>query len=114
MVARYDYPPLQVLAKFLRSNLPLAEGRRFGLTNLHDGPVPRQRQSGRIVRQWPGKNEVVVSVNQEADHLISSLQARIGNRVPDGEMIDDLPDLRRQSKILVHALIKKCSDACRP
>jgi hypothetical protein len=66
VVARYDYRRLQVLAKFLPSNLPLAEGRRFGLTNLDGGPVARQRLSVSIVRQWPGKNEVVVSVNQDA------------------------------------------------
>src|ERR1039458_2160833 len=51
-------------------------------------------------------------MHQDSDHLVSSLQARIGNRVANCEMVDDLSQLRGQAEISVH-LVKKSSDACR-
>lgn len=50
---------------------------------------------------------------QDSDHLVSSLQARIGNRVANCEMVDDLSQLRGQAEISVHLVVKKRSDACR-
>src|ERR1700730_18428488 len=72
-VARDDYRPFQVLSKLFWPNLPLAERRGFCLTDLDDGPVPHQRQCGGFVGCRPGQNEVVVSVDQDADHSFSSL-----------------------------------------
>src|ERR1022692_3433487 len=51
-------------------------------------------------------------MHQDSDHLISSLQARIRNRVANCEMVDDLFKLRGQAQISVHFLVKKRSDAC--
>jgi hypothetical protein len=64
--------------------------QRLRLANLDDGPVPHQRQGGCLVRQRSGKNEVVVTVYQDAYHMPSSLQARVRNRVTDCEMVDNL------------------------
>src|ERR1700722_5529815 len=89
-IARDNYRPFQVLSKLFRSNLPLAEKRGFFLTDLDDGPVPRQCQCGCFVRCRAGQDEVVVSVDQDADHSFSSLQARIGNGVTNREMVHDL------------------------
>src|ERR1035438_5863285 len=52
-------------------------------------------------------------MHQDSDHLVSSLQARIGNRVANREMVDDLSQFRGQAEISVHLVIKKRSDACR-
>lgn len=52
--------------------------------------MPHKRQGGCIVRLRSGQNKVVVSVYQDADHIFSSLQAWIGDRVTDCEMVDDL------------------------
>src|ERR1035441_1481871 len=52
-------------------------------------------------------------MHQDSDHLVSSLQARIGNRVANCEMVDDLSQLRGQAEISVHLVVKKRSDACR-
>ena len=49
-----------------------------------------ERQCRGVVRYRPGQNEVVVSVDQDADHEFSSLQAWIGNGVTNCEMVDDL------------------------
>ena len=72
-----------------------------------------ERQCRGVVRYRPGQNEVVVAMSQDADHSFSSLQARIGNRIANCKMIDDLSLLRGQVEISVHSVIKKRSDACR-
>src|SRR5450755_4749452 len=51
-------------------------------------------------------------MHQDSDHLVSSLQSRIGNRVANCEMVDDLSQLRGQAEISVHLVVKKRSDAC--
>src|ERR1019366_6409817 len=52
-------------------------------------------------------------MHQDSDHFVSSLQARIGNRVANCEMVNDLSQLRGQAEISVHLVVKKRSDACR-
>src|ERR1022692_3216239 len=52
-------------------------------------------------------------MHQDSDHLVSSLQARIGNRVANCEMVDDLSQLRGQAEVSVDLIVKKRSDACR-
>ena len=81
-------------SRFSRNSFNLichwTERRGFRLTDLDDGPVPHQRQCGGFVWCRPGQNEMVVSVDQDADHEFSSLQARIRNGVTNCEMVDDL------------------------
>src|SRR5580658_11127115 len=89
-VARDNDCPFQVLSKLFRPNLPLPERRRLRLANLDDGPVPYQRQRGRLVRFRSGQYKVVVPVYQNADHAFSSLQPRVSNRVTDCKLVDDL------------------------
>src|SRR5579872_3413465 len=45
---------------------------------------------------------------------ISSLQARIGNRITDREMVHDLALIGRQVEVMVHLFIVERADACRP
>ena len=60
--------------------------------------MPSQSQRGRSIRQWTAHDEVVVPKHQNADHLPSTLNSRIGNGAADGEVIDDL--LWQQAGIL--------------
>jgi hypothetical protein len=41
-IAGYDYSPLQIFSKRFVANVPLAERRRFWLTDLNNGPVACQ------------------------------------------------------------------------
>jgi hypothetical protein len=52
--------------------------------------MPGKSQRGRSVRQRPPHNEVVIPMHQNADHPVSTLNSRIGNGSPDGEVIDYL------------------------
>jgi hypothetical protein len=52
--------------------------------------MPSQSQRGRSIRQWTSHDEVVIPKHQNADHLPSTLNSRIGNGAADGEVIDYL------------------------
>jgi hypothetical protein len=68
-IAGYDYSPLQIFSKFFGANLPLAEGRRCLLTDLDDGPMACQGDGGFFIGQRPAEDEVVVAMDQDANHL---------------------------------------------
>jgi hypothetical protein len=68
-IAGNDYSPLQIFSKLLGANLPLAERGRFLLTDLDDGPMAGQGDGGLFIGRRPAQDEVVVSVDQDADHL---------------------------------------------
>src|SRR5712664_2928727 len=76
-IAGYDYSPFEIFSKLFVANLPLAEGRRFLFTDLNDGPMADQGEGRLFIRQWPGKNEMVVPMHQDANHFVASLQARV-------------------------------------
>src|SRR5258708_30536 len=76
-IAGYDYSPLQIFSKLFVANLPLAERRRFWLTDLNNGPVACQGNGRLFIGQRPAKDEVVVPVYQDADHSAASLQAQV-------------------------------------
>jgi hypothetical protein len=51
-IAGYDYSPLQIFSKRFVANLPLAERRRFLLTDLNNGPVACQGNGPLRMKWW--------------------------------------------------------------
>src|SRR5712664_2986873 len=76
-IAGYDYSPFEIFSKLFGANLPLAERRRFLVSNVNEGPMPCQGEGRLFIRQRPAKNEVVVPMHQDANHFSASLQARV-------------------------------------
>jgi hypothetical protein len=84
------YRPFQIFPEFSRDNLPFLKVNRSNPSNLYERPMPGQSQRGHAVRHWAAHNEMIISMHQNAYHSVSSLEARIENRAPNGEVIDHL------------------------
>jgi len=76
--------------------------------------VSNERECNVSVRQWTAHDEMIVAMHQNTDHATSYLEARIGNRITDREMVHHLSLLGRQVEIIVHLVIVKRADASRP
>jgi hypothetical protein len=62
-IAGNNYSPFQIFSKLFGAKLPLAERRRFLLTDLNDGPMACQGDGGLFIGQRPAQDEVVVSMD---------------------------------------------------
>jgi hypothetical protein len=60
--------PFQVFAKLLGANLPSIQSVRRRSADSNDGPMASEGQCGRIVGPGAAQDEVIVSVDQNADH----------------------------------------------
>src|SRR5260370_18715882 len=76
-ISGHDYSPFEIFSKLLGANLPLAERRRFWLTDLNNGPVACQGEGRLFIGQRPANDEVVVPMHQDADHFAASLPALV-------------------------------------
>lgn len=102
-IALHDHRPCKVFAERSRDNAPTSQGGRRCLSNLYDGPMPGQRRRTRSIGQRSAHDEMIVAANEDADHWISGLDARIGNCAADREVVDDLA--REFVRILVKTRI---------
>src|SRR5260370_16618026 len=75
-ISGHDYSPFEIFSKLFGANLPLAERRRFLVSNVNEGPMPCQGEGRLFIRQRPPQNEVFVPIHQDATHSSASLQAR--------------------------------------
>lgn len=94
--------------------MPSIERPRCCGSDLNQAPVSNERECNVSVRQWTADDEMIVAMHQNTDHATSYLEARIGNRITDREMVHHMSLLGRQVEIIVHLVIVKRADASRP
>jgi len=70
-IAGDHHGPFQIFSKLFGANLPLAEGRRFLLTDLNDGPMAGQGDGSLFLWEGAAQDEVVVAVDQDANHCLA-------------------------------------------
>ena len=74
--------------------------------------MPNQCERGLPIGQRTTHDEVIVAVHENSHHgAAHALQARIGNRVADREMVHHLSLLGRHVEIAMHFLIVERADA---
>ena len=91
------YRPFKVSSKFFSGYLPLLQSDRGYLSNLYEGPMPCEGQGCPAIRQWAAHNEVIASVDENTNHINSSVEPRIGYSAAHCEVINHL--LREQLRI---------------
>jgi len=59
----------------------MIENLRFRGADLDDRPMPREGERGGLVGPRSAEDEVVVAVNQDADHFLGALHWQAGDGV---------------------------------
>jgi hypothetical protein len=69
--------------------------------------MPYQRQRGGSIRLGAAHDEMIVAMHQNSNHTISCFDARIVNRMADGEMVHHMALLGRQAVITVDLIVEE-------
>jgi len=72
--------------------------------------MPYQCQRGGSIRIGAADDEMIVAMHQNSNHTISCFDARIVNRMADGEMVHHLALLGRQAVITVDLIVEERAD----
>ena len=96
-MSRYHHSPFQILSEFSGDDLPLIERRRCCRSDLNEGPVSNECECDFSVRKGTAHDEMIVAMHQNSNHTISCFDARIVNRMADGEMVHHVAAARRRS-----------------
>src|SRR5207245_8800206 len=110
-ISTHDHRPCQIFPELARADAPWLERGRRLRSHLNERPMPYQRQRGGSIRLAAAHDEMIVAMHQNSNHTISCFDARIVNRMADGEMVHHLALLGRQAEITVDLIVEERANA---